>query len=76
MRLDNILFGNRLPETRPPRAGVKFRIRTKYRYITADAAEYPALVEIPSAPRISSFGSGMARYFIGNRGEFLLSFRV
>src|SRR5262249_37572442 len=44
---DDVLFVDRLPETRPARAGFEFRVRAEERGLAADAAIQAFLVVVP-----------------------------
>ena len=63
--LDNVLFGDRLPEARPAGAGIELRLRRKQGRATADAAKNPSLVQVPVGAGIGHLGIGPARYIEG-----------
>jgi len=74
-RFDDIFARDRLPEAGPAGAGFKLGIGAEERYVTADAAEETAIMEIPGAARIGPLGGGMTGDFKRSRGKLLLPLR-
>lgn len=58
----NILFGQRLPETRPACTGFKLCLGAEQRSAAADATVNPVLVHVPVLARERAFGAFMARH--------------
>src|SRR5207249_9036225 len=71
-----ILFGNRLPETRPTSSGFKFRVRRKKGITAANAPINAMFVIVPVLACERAFGTGASGDFVFLRRQLLPPFGV
>src|SRR5713101_2324230 len=72
----HVLFGNRLPKTRPSGARVKLRLRTKQRQRATDAFKYALLVNVIQGAGKGWFGSLLPRHSVLIGCEYAFPFFV